>query len=247
MNRCRRRGAASKSRETSKIKSAAEIPMARPKFDKAQGTTLYEMAAARQAQLMAPGRPSPKSASSTDDSVRVMLSPDGRMTTEASADEDVDLSGASTTAHPILDTIFLALPLSSLHFTLSVLTVHQYAQELKFAPIIRNTVLVALPTLVLLVHLLHGHLIALPMTSFPVAVRHAMSLARQLLFVVAANVAGCYLIYLTNDRGYYAVLKNAPSVGTIWVWSVLELGLAPALLGVAGPGLFAWWNRYGIF
>ena len=57
---------------------------------------------------------------------------------------------------------------------------------------------------------------------------------RQLLLLVMANVSGGYLIFLCNDRGYYAVMKNAPSIGTLWVFSILELGLLGAVLGVLG-------------
>jgi hypothetical protein len=145
------------------------------------------------------------------------------------------------------DTLFLALSLSCLHFTLSFLTVHQYAQELRLLPIVLNTIFVALPTLALVIHLVHGHLFGLTSGRVPRRLRKAATVAQQVLFLLAANIAGCYLIHLTNDKGYYAVMKNAPSIGTIWVWSIIELGLGGALAGVAGPGLYAWWNGYGIW
>lgn len=70
---------------------------------------------------------------------------------------------------------------------------------------------------------------------------------RQGALLVIANAAGCYLIQLTNDKGYYAVMKNAPSLGTLWVWAILELGLLGAVLGVLGPGVYAWKKGYGMF
>lgn len=63
---------------------------------------------------------------------------------------------ASEAENPLLDTLFLASSLSDLHFTLHVLTVHQYAQELRFPPIIQRTFLVAFPTLTFAIHLFHG-------------------------------------------------------------------------------------------
>lgn len=44
---------------------------------------------------------------------------------------------------------------------------------------------------------------------------------------------GCYLIYITNVYGYIAVMKNAPGIGCLWIWSVIELDLLWALPSLA--------------
>lgn len=41
-------------------------------------------------------------------------------------------------------------------------------------------------------------------------------------------------------------MKQAPPVGCLWVWSVIELELPWAVLGLAFDGLFLWWGGYGI-
>jgi hypothetical protein len=249
MNRRQHRAAASTSgsAKTTSITSADQIPLSRPQTTTSEAKTLYEIAAERQAKLAPHGQPFPKSAQASDKTKFVKINANGSIEdTPAPGDHPEDLDSGES-AKPIFDTVFLALPLSCLHFTLSVLTVHQYAQELTFGPIIFNTAFVAFPTLCLLIHLLHGHLLALPGGAQPEVMRKASSTIRPILFVLTANVAGCYLIHLTNDHGYYAVMKRAPGIGTVWVWSVLELGLAGALGGVIGPGLFAWWNGYGVF
>jgi hypothetical protein len=212
-----------------------------------KGKTLLQIAAERQAQLAARGQPFPKSSNPPSGTEVVNISSDGKITQSLTASQAVADAGPSEPTNPIFDTIFLALPLACLHFTLSFLTVHQYAQELKVLPIILNTIFVAFPTLTLVIHLLHGHLFGLTSESVPGGLKRAATLAQQIIFLLAANVAGCYLIHLTNDKGYYAVVKKAPSIGTIWVWSIIELGLAGALAGVAGPGFHAWWNDYGIW
>jgi hypothetical protein len=249
MNRKQRRGAATDS-TSAQLGSAADIPLARPNTTRGKGKTLLEIAAERKTQLGPRGQPFPKANKNlTSESEFVKISPDGRLTTDPSQQSTQSPDDADTTGPvpPILDTIFLALPLSCLHFTLSFLTAHQYAQELRVRPLILNTIFVAFPTLTLVIHLLHGHLFGLNSARIPRVVHKAAAVAQQIVFLLAANVAGCYLIHLTNDKGYYAVMKKAPSIGTVWVWSIIELGLAGALAGVAGPGLFAWWNGYGIW
>jgi len=50
-----------------------------------------------------------------------------------------------------------------------------------------------------------------------------------------------------HDAAYYAVLKRAPAIGTLWVWSVVELELKWALVSVLGVGAWGWWMGYGVF
>ncbi|TVY38140.1 hypothetical protein LSUB1_G002849 [Lachnellula subtilissima] len=37
--------------------------------------------------------------------------------------------------------------------------------------------------------------------------------------------AGSYLIHITNTYDYYAVMKQAPPMGCLWIWAVIELDL----------------------
>lgn len=250
MNRKQRRAkdTATAQSETT-IKNAGDIPLARPDRSRSNpqsGKTLFEIAAERQAQLN-PGFNRGKDAVNPQNVVQVKIGKDGQLIQDpnSSRSEAQDVDTAMDT--PWLDTLLLAVSLSAIHFTLETLTVHQYAQELLFPPIIRRTLFVAFPTLTGLIALFHGQLLPVSAQRVPEALRLWILALRQLAYLVAANVAGCYLIQLTNDKGYYAVMKNAPSIGTIWVWTVLELGLLGALAGVIGPGIYAWWNGYGIF
>lgn len=251
MNRRQRRTQASSS---SKVKSADDIPLAQP--DRSQSSikskTLYELAAERQAALMPQahkfdGLPSPENV------VNVKIGPNGEIVRETKLEEeegdgDKDTLAEDEAVPPLLDTLFLATSLSVLHFTLDVLTVHQYAQELLFKPIVKRAIFTAFPTLCLLIHLSRGHLLPDSMRAAASSrTRKVVTILRQVLFVALANFVGCYLIQLTNDKGYYAVMKNAPGVGTMWVWAVLELGLVGALAGVIGPAAYAWYWGYGIF
>lgn len=55
--------------------------------------------------------------------------------------------------------------------------------------------------------------------------------ARTLLFFLPlAIVLGGTLVQTTNQAGYYAVMKRAPSIGTMWVWCVLEISSPLAAL-----------------
>jgi hypothetical protein len=69
---------------------------------------------------------------------------------------------------------------------------------------------------------------------------------RQAIFFLASICAGCYLIHISNRYGYLAVMKQAPPVGCIWIWSVIELNLPLAILSVAGAATFLWRGGYHV-
>lgn len=275
MNRRQRRAAGANNIAASAHESSgsasdyqgSNMPMARPSSasmtDDTSGLrtrTLYQIAGERQAELTLHGQPFPKQAPQRADHENNLkstklkaLKADGRIADGRDrASESAPTVPEAPPLHALFDTVVFAITLSSLHFTLSFLTLHQYAQQnlISLPGLLKQTLLTAFPILTLLIHLMHGH--ALPSaisnaTAITPASRVVLRMMRQILFVLTANVAGCYLIYLTNDRGYYAVMKRAPAIGTLWVWSVIELGLIGALAGVIGPGLFAWWNRYDVW
>ncbi|KGO74404.1 hypothetical protein PITC_019370 [Penicillium italicum] len=168
---------------------------------------------------------------------------------------------------PLLDTILLSLPLTTLHLTLSYLAAHQYAERTDLPKLFKESVTTAFPLLTLFVHLAHGHIISFkkrsskaepaPLYLFPLTRdKLTFSFLRRLVFPPAlktlvflplAAVLGAHIIAITNGEPYYAVMKKAPAVGTIWIWSILELSFGPAALGALGPLIWGvWWMGYGI-
>ncbi|ETI21469.1 hypothetical protein G647_07816 [Cladophialophora carrionii CBS 160.54] len=269
MNRKQRRARDS----TDHISTADDIPLAPPpektKTRDPKTKTLLEIAAERQAELLgsksgihAAQTPIDADALKPENIVQVKIGPDGSIVPDSSAiaaatatatamsgtpgGSSSSSSSEAVSDTPWLDTILLASSLGAVHFTLSVLAMHQYAEELQFQPLVVQTLGIAFPTLTVLIALFHGDLLPASLARLSPPAKGWVVAARSLVYLVVANVAGCYLIWLTNDKGYYAVMKNAPSVGTIWVWAVLEMGLLGALAGVLGPGVYAWWFGYGI-
>lgn len=244
MNRKQRRA---KESHTSSPKTADDIPLAQP--DRSPSSrkpkTLLEIAAEKQAQLD-PSARKYNSNITPENIVQVEIGEDGNVVPNAALES---LTGGveDRDETPWLDAILLTTSLAAVHFTFEVLTVHQYAQELRFPPIFAHTVFTAWPTLMVVVSLFRGLLLPISTKNLSKPVQQVISVLRQVIYVCIANLAGCYLIYLTNDKGYYAVMKNAPAVATMWLWAILELGLVGALVGVLGPGCYAWWYGYGVF
>ena len=238
MNRKQRR---QKDSNTSKIEIADDIPLARPsETQQRKAKTLYELAAERQASLTKDGSNVPILTDQTV--VNVAIGPDGEIRTlDGGALPD---QSEVDDLPPWIDTLMFSSSLASLHFTLNALTYYQYAETLPWKRVFWETILQALPVLFLLVHFMHGHIATIRLNG---KLAQGAEIIKQLTYIGIANVAGCYLIRMVNDGGYMAVMKNAPSIGTLWVWTVVEMGLVGSLAGVIGPGIFAWYNGYGVY
>lgn len=148
---------------------------------------------------------------------------------------------------PLIDTLFTSIPLTTVHFTLAFLAAHQYVQHIIWKDLIKESLFIAFPVLTFVIHLAHGHVISFPRrkgkrrpakpkdVSASSMVSEALIgdlfTARTLLFFLPlAIVLGGTLVQTTNQAGYYAVMKRAPSIGTMWVWCVLEISSPLAAL-----------------
>ncbi|KAF7530626.1 hypothetical protein PCG10_000135 [Penicillium crustosum] len=168
---------------------------------------------------------------------------------------------------PFLDTILLSLPLTTLHLTLGYLAAHQYAESIDLPKLFKESVTTAFPLLTFFIHLAHGHIISfkkrnskaepdhlylLPLTRDKLTFSFLRRLVfpptlKTLVFLPLSALLGAHLIAITNGEPYYAVMKKAPAVGTIWIWCILELSFGAAVLGALGPLIWGvWWMGYGI-
>ncbi|KAF2720395.1 hypothetical protein K431DRAFT_339444 [Polychaeton citri CBS 116435] len=158
---------------------------------------------------------------------------DGEVRDESGNILDAGL-GPSEPLGPIEQAIFWAVLLSMLHFTLDVLVYNQYRQELEWWSIWSRT-LTVFPILFLLIWLLKSE------------TAKKFHLVKEVVCLAVATIGGCYLIHITNRYGYYAVMKQAPPVGTVWVWSVIEMSLPYALASVTVNLTFLFWKGHTIF
>jgi hypothetical protein len=222
-NRAQRRAAAheNSSKTTSHLdQSKAPYELGLPDRSGPKGKTLYEIAAERQAELEKEGfyeKNPPPSKASGEGSYSEFLS-----------DEDDEPIG------PVGEAFVWGISLAMLHFTFDVMVFHQYRQEIEWGTIMRKTGKM-LPALFFVIYALHSKFAQ----RFPVI--------KQWLFLATSIAAGCYLVKSGNQDGYYAVMKSAPPVGTLWVWCVVEMNLKYALAHIVIMIGYAWWNGYGAF
>lgn len=148
------------------------------------------------------------------------------------------------------ESILWSVSLAMLHFTLDVLVSHQYAVDVEWPKItvrglqalpgefssprgIRNLIRIVI---FLLLYSFHPH--PTPSILLPPLPKKYQPLLHQVFFFVSAVSAGNYLIYITNEHGSYAVMKQAPPLGCLWIWSVIELDVLWATASLLCCGAF---------
>lgn len=135
---------------------------------------------------------------------------------------------------PVGNAVFWAICLTMFHFMLDVLVYNQYAQEVIWSAIWKRSGTI-LPILFLVIYIMRSDLAMKFRTP------------RQLLFFAAAISAGCYLIHAGNKLDYFAVMKQAPPLGALWVYSVIELDLPYAAASVLVNIVFLLYYGYSMF
>jgi hypothetical protein len=274
-NRKERRAAAAASNSAADDSIPLALPSREPRLTEPDVKTLYQIAAEREAGSSATSLPntefiqvSPSGELSIPKSLRLSStkSKDGLNLDES------DSTDADSSVPPLPDTLLSSFPLSILHLTLSFLAVRQFGQDTRVKDLIRDTVFVAFPALTFLIHLAHGHILSFDTLNTwksrknkeaqeaaerareaaedtePTPMRALFPLtARNFIFLLISLLLGARLIAISNDAGYYAVMKKAPPIGTLWVWAVMEMSAGFSALGLLLPlGWAVLWKGYGI-
>ena len=211
------------------IAGPSDIPLAQPSRNPHKPKTLYEIAAERQSELQG-GEPltSNKDGPSQPTITTTHINPDGTLS-NVSPQEESEL--ADDPIGPLGHALFYALTLTMLHFTLDVLVHHQYRQEIGWTLIVQRT-LITFPILLGLLYVFHDQ---------------SSKLWAQAMFFAISIGAGCYLIYSSSELAYFAVMKRAPPLGTLWIWSVVEMKLSFAVASILTVGGYFWLGGYTIF
>ncbi|EWG51223.1 hypothetical protein FVEG_16775 [Fusarium verticillioides 7600] len=142
----------------------------------------------------------------------------------------------------IFETILWTGVIATVHFTFDVLVQRQYAMEVDWFAIVQRT-FTAWLLFIGLFYVLHPHYSH--KSFFPLVPQQYQETVRQAIFFVASTVGGCYLIHISNNYGYIAVMKQAPPLGCLWVWAVVEMDILWAFPSLCIAVAYAYKNGYG--
>ncbi|KAF4553780.1 Hypothetical protein D9617_6g095130 [Elsinoe fawcettii] len=236
----RRADAKSSGQKFRPLESASSIPMAQPDRSGPKTRTLFDIAAERN-DLLAKGQPfSPVHGDGLvrDENGRVVLPAKEYAVpgTDDAADDagDGEDGGEEEVVGPLGEAVFYTITLSMLHFTLNLLVHNQYATEPPTLSPLAVETASTMPFLGLFIYILKLRWWG------------RRKLLKQGVHFVLGTVAGCYLLYVGNRENYLAVMKRAPSLGTFWVWNVVEMRLELAVVSLLLCGAYLWWNEFSV-
>ncbi|TQN70444.1 hypothetical protein CSHISOI_05030 [Colletotrichum shisoi] len=230
-----------------RVKDPSGIPLAQPDRSGPSEATLLQLAQER--GLFKQADQDPRNKNLPKGAVRI-----GKPSKAASSncedddeEEEEEDDGEEALLSPamerIMDTLLWTVSLAMVHGTFDVLVQNQYAMSIEYSAIISRT-LVAFVVLFFLFYNLHAHPTSPNLVpGLPLRFQHPI---RQAIFFVASTWAGCHLIYITNRFSYLYVLKQAPTLGCVWIWSVLELDLTVAVVSLAAAGAYLVQGGYAI-
>lgn len=76
--------------------------------------------------------------------------------------------------------------------------------------------------------------------------RHANHVAMRFALFIYSLVGGSVMIHTVNHAGYLVVISRSPALGTLWIWSIVQLDLLPAVISLAGVWAYVRWKGLNI-
>lgn len=198
---------------------------------------IAELQAQRDAKLNASSSSASGSSASPQSVPKRYRKPPSQAGTVASLgeiDRDEDLTRLGRFMFDALDYATYLIPIISVHVVLDILVRVQYSED-TFEGFAQRAIVAraatAVPVFALLHHFVH-----------PLRNTRLFKIASFL----ASVAAGGYLLYASNEEGYYYVMKRAPPLGTLWVWMFVEMEWQWAALSLVVIVFWMWLKDYSI-
>ncbi|KAF9058089.1 hypothetical protein BJ165DRAFT_105624 [Panaeolus papilionaceus] len=69
----------------------------------------------------------------------------------------------------------------------------------------------------------------------------------QIFLFIISVLCGSRLLYQVNNANWLTVMKQGPPFATIWIYTIVQLDLGPAVLGLFTVASYCWWKELTIF
>ncbi|KAF8484947.1 hypothetical protein DFH94DRAFT_624346 [Russula ochroleuca] len=151
---------------------------------------------------------------------------DRRPTTPPQASQGNDDEEEYPLAEEIFAATTLLIPISFLLLMMYILIHFQYGQQPSW-DVISERMLSGVPILAIFVFYTNRYKSTRWMQAF--------------LFVLSV-ASGTRMIYQVNYSNWRVNMQQCPPLGTIWVYTVLQLDLGPAVTALSAVALWVWWT-----
>ncbi|KAL1946569.1 hypothetical protein VTO73DRAFT_14673 [Trametes versicolor] len=144
---------------------------------------------------------------------------------EGNDEEDYEISPL---ADEIFRALYLAIPMSFMLLLMEILVHNQYGRHATFDAL-RDRMLSGMPIIFVFVFYTN---------------RYKTDKRMQAAFFWLSCIAGTRLIWLMNRGNWLVVMRQCPPIATAWIYAVVQLNLAPAVLSLVVAATFTWYKGY---
>ncbi|KAK0230832.1 hypothetical protein IW262DRAFT_1340754 [Armillaria fumosa] len=132
----------------------------------------------------------------------------------------------SPLAEEIFDAVVLIIPFTFLLVMMEIL-IHQQYGKVATLKILTDKLISGVPILSVFIFY---------------TTRYKSHRTMQFIFFVIANVVGPRMVYLLSRGSWLVNMKQCPPLATIWVYTIFQLDLGPAVLNLALVVAYVWWK-----
>ncbi|TFK43617.1 hypothetical protein BDQ12DRAFT_731612 [Crucibulum laeve] len=126
----------------------------------------------------------------------------------------------------IFNTVLLLIPFSSLLLLMEILIHQQYGKRPSLQAII-DRMAPGVPILSLFIFY---------------TTRYKQHRSMQFLLFILSVFAGSRMIYLVNLGSWLMNMRQCPPLATIWIYTIVQLELSPAVVSLLTTASFVWWK-----
>ncbi|KAI0079682.1 hypothetical protein K474DRAFT_1683073 [Panus rudis PR-1116 ss-1] len=149
----------------------------------------------------------------------------------ADAGENDEEDGMSPLSQEIFDATTLIIPHSFLLMMMEILIHYQYGRHPTYTAL-SNRMISGVPS----THDAH---------FFPNRYKYLRQMQAGFFFL--SITVGSRLVYILNNASWTVNMKQAPPLATVWVYTIVQLNLLPAVLSLVTVYGWLWYKGYKIF
>ncbi|KAF8221731.1 hypothetical protein L208DRAFT_1414568 [Tricholoma matsutake] len=64
----------------------------------------------------------------------------------------------------------------------------------------------------------------------------------QMFLFALSTIVGGRMIYLLSLGSWLVNMRQCPALATVWVYTIVQLNLGPAVLSLTTVGCYVWWK-----
>ncbi|KIK06781.1 hypothetical protein K443DRAFT_2908 [Laccaria amethystina LaAM-08-1] len=142
----------------------------------------------------------------------------------------------------VFNSLLLIIPFSFLLLMMEILILHQYGKNASLSAIM-DRMIPGVPILsIFIFYSEDGSTILVHIDIQFLAIRYKQRRRMQFFLFLLSTLVGSRMIYIINHASWLTNLQQCPPLATIWIYTIVQLDLGPAVAALTMTAGFVWWK-----